>query len=341
MMMRRHGEGPMVASLAIAGLGRWGKVLVDSVQGRSETVRFAAAVVRDTARSGADAEARGLAVHGALDAVLADPSIDGVVLATPHSQHASQIIACARAGKPVFVEKPVTLTRASATEALAAAKAAGVPVAAGFNRRFLPVMRDLKALIDGGGLGTVLHIETHFSGNVAGRYRPGMWRIAPGESPAGGLAGSGIHQIDAIIHLAGPITEVYAVSTRRVHSFEMDDTTMVTFRLASGAVASLLTITATAPLWRITVFGTKGRAQAEGAADRRGSETLEVTLLSGDRQHRSYAPFDIERAELEAFADAITGRAPYPITMEEVLNGVAVFEAVSLSVERHGPVATG
>lgn len=330
-----------MTSLAIAGLGRWGKVLVDSVQGRSDSVRFTAAVVRDPARAAADAAARGLAVHDRLEAVLSDPTIDGVVLATPHSQHAAQIIACACAGKPVFVEKPVTLTRASAAEALAAAEAAGVAVAAGFNRRFLTVMRDLKALVESGELGTVLHIETHFSGNVAGRYRPGMWRIAPGESPAGGLAGSGIHQIDAIIHLAGPITEVFAVSTRRVHSFEMDDTTMVTFRLASGAVGSLLTMTATAPLWRITVFGTKGRAQAEGAADRRGTETLEVVLLTGDRQHRSYAPFDIERAELEAFAAAITGRAPYPIPAEEVLNGVATFEAVSLSIERHGPVAIG
>jgi predicted dehydrogenase len=324
----------MHSNLAIAGLGRWGKVLVDSVQGRSETVRFAAAVVRDPARSGGDAAARGLAVHTDLGAVLRDPAIDGIVLATPHSQHAAQIEACARAGKPVFVEKPVTLTRASADRAMDAAKAAGILVAAGFNRRFLSVVRDLKELVDNGALGTVLHIETHFSGNVAGRYQAGHWRIAPGESPAGGLAGSGIHSIDTIIHLAGAITEVYAVSTRRVHSFDMDDTTMVTFKLASGAVASLLTITATAPTWRVTVFGTKGKAQADGAADRRGTETLEVSLTSGDRQARTYAPFDIERAELEAFADAITGRAPYTVTADELLNGVSAFEAVPLSAAR-------
>jgi predicted dehydrogenase len=329
----------MPSTLAIAGLGRWGKVLVDSVQGRSDAVRFGTAVVRDPARSAADAAARGLALHTDLGAVLRDPAIAGIVLATPHSQHAAQIEACAAAGKPVFVEKPVTLTRASAEQAMAAAAKAGILVAAGFNRRFLPVMRDLKQMVDSGALGTVLHIETHFSGNVAGRYAPGHWRIAPGESPAGGLAGSGIHQIDTIIHLAGPIREVYAVSTRRVHAFDMDDTTMVTFRLASGAVASLLTITATAPLWRVTVFGTQGRAQAEGAAERRGSETLQVELTSGDTQLRRYAPFDIERAELEAFAAAIAGGAPYPVTAEDLLNGVAAFEAVPLSAARGAPMA--
>jgi predicted dehydrogenase len=323
-----------MTSLAIAGLGRWGKVLVDSVQGRSAKVNFSAAVVRDAARSGADAQARGMAVHTDLDAVLRDPTIHGVVLATPHSQHAAQIAACAAARKHVFVEKPVTLTRASAEPAFNAAKDAGIIVAAGFNRRWLTVVQDLKHMVDAGELGTILHIETHFSGNVAGRYAPGSWRIAPGESPAGGLAGSGIHQIDAIIHLAGPITQIYAVTTRRVHSFPMDDTTIVTFNLASGGVASLFTLTATAPTWRIVVFGTRGKAQADGVADRRGSETLEVTKTNGDRQTRTYAPFDIERAELEAFADAITGAAPYPIPVEHVLNGIAAFEAVSLSAER-------
>jgi predicted dehydrogenase len=119
----------------------------------------------------------------------------------------------------------------------------------------------------------------------------------------------------------------------------MDDTTMATFRLASGAVASLLTITATTPTWRIVVFGTRGKAQADGEAERRGSETLEVSMISGDRQMRRYAPFDIERAELEAFADAIAGRAPYPVSAAELLNGVAAFEAVPLSAARGTPVA--
>jgi predicted dehydrogenase len=328
-----------MTSLAIAGLGRWGRVLVDSVQGRSDRVRFAAAVVRDPNRSEADARARGLAVHTDLAAVLNDPAVAGIVLATPHSQHPWQIEACAAAGRPVFVEKPVTLTRASAEAAFAAATRAGILVAAGFNRRFLGVIADLKQLVDAGTLGTVLHIEAHFSGNVAGRYAPGHWRIAPGESPAGGLAGSGIHHIDAIIHLAGPIAEVFAVTTRRVHDVPMDDTTMVTFRLASGAIASLLCITATIPTWRLVVFGTKARAVVEGAADRRGTETLDVAFLNGDTLSRRYAPFDIERAELEAFADAIAGRTPYPIPLDQVLNGVAAFEAVSLSAARAAPVA--
>lgn len=325
-------------NLAIMGLGRWGRVLVDSVQGRSATVRFTHAIVRDPARAMEHATSRGLAVHAGLDAVIAGRTVQGVVLATPHSQHADQIVACARAGMPVFVEKPFALTRDSAARALDAARSAGIVVAAGHNRRFLPAIRDLKRLIRDGDLGTVLHIETHFSGNAAGRYAADNWRVAPGESPAGGLAGSGIHQIDTIIHLAGPIAEVFAASTRRVHVVPLDDTTSIQLRLASGALASVLTMTATAPTYRVVVFGTKGKAQLDGLAEKRGSEVLETTSTGGDRQVRTYAPCDIERAELEAFGDAIVGRETYPVSHEEILNGISAFEAVSASIARNAPV---
>ena len=144
--------------------------------------------------------------------------------------------------------------------------------------------------MDTGALGTVPHIKTHFSGNVAGRYKPRHCHIAPCESPAGGLAGSGIHSTDAITHLAGAITEVYAVTTKREHELDMDDTTMVTFKLASGAVAPLLTITASTPTWRIVFYGTRGKARAGVAADRRGAETLEVSLVTGDRRPATGSP---------------------------------------------------
>ncbi len=320
-------------SLAILGLGRWGKVLVDSVQGRSEHVRFAAAVGRDAVRIAADAAQRGLVVLADLNAALGDPAVDGIVLATPHSLHAAQIAACVAAGKPVLVEKPFTLTKTTAEAALQAGRDAGVLVAAAHNRRFLPAVVELRRMIADSELGTILHIETNFSGNVTGRYASDTWRLAPGESPAGGLAGSGIHHIDAIIHLAGPISEVFALTSRRVHDIPMDDTTAVMFRLASGATASLLTMTATSSLYRIQVFGTLGRVEINGA------ETMVVTRLDGSQTNFQPETLDIERAELEAFAAAIRDAAPYPITDADVLNGVAAFEAVSISAAANTPVS--
>ncbi|MCA3610945.1 MAG: Gfo/Idh/MocA family oxidoreductase [Methylobacterium sp.] len=325
-------------TLAIAGLGRWGKVLVDSVQGKSDKVRFGVAVTRDPAAAQAYCSPKGIRPISSLEAALADPAIDGIVLATPHSRHGDEVIACARAGKAVFVEKPFTLTRETAERALDAASKAGIIVAAGHNRRWLAPIMELKRMIEAGELGTILHIETNFSGNAVGRYTKEAWRVAPGESPAGGLAGSGIHQIDAVIHLVAPITEVYAVSVARIHDVPLDDTTVITFRLADGATASLLTMTATAATYRLQIFGTKAKVQIDGAAEKRGSETMEITSVSGERSVRQYAPADIERAELEAFADAISGKAPYPIRFAEILNGIAAFEAVSISAASGLPV---
>ena len=219
--------------LAIVGPGRWGRILVESVQGVSDKVQFTRAVARTPEKAAAWCAAQGIELGDDLGTTLADPDIDAVVLATPHSQHAEQIAAAAAAGKHVFCEKPVTLTRASVEAAMRAVRDAGVVFAAGHNRRFLPSIARMKTMIEGGELGTILHVEGNMSGHVGSRYTPDMWRVDPVESPAGGLAGSGIHVIDAMIHLLGPITAVTAQSDRLVHEIELDDTTNMLFRFES------------------------------------------------------------------------------------------------------------
>ena len=108
---------------AIVGLCRWGKTLVEAVQGKSEALRFTRAVSRDPQRLRDFAGRHGLEVVGALESVLADPTIDAVVIATPHSLHCQQIIAAADAGKAVFCEKPLTLKKTEAERAIEACRA--------------------------------------------------------------------------------------------------------------------------------------------------------------------------------------------------------------------------
>lgn len=312
-------------NLAIIGLGRWSRVLVDAVQDRSETVRFTHGVARTPANAEAYALAKGIALAPSLDAVLADPAVDGVVLATPHSQHEAQVVAAAAAGKHVFCEKPFTLTAASAARAIDAVTRAGVVLAVGHNRRFLPAIERMHAMIGEGRLGRLLHVEGNMSAHVGARYREGMWRVDPTESPAGGMAGSGIHLIDAMIHLLGPITEVQAQSHRVVHDIPFDDTTNMLFRFASGATGYLVALTATAPTTRLQVFGDAGSLEL------RGRTVLEHVPVLGERTTWTFPEVDIERAELEAFAAAIAGGQPFRVPLDEVLAGIEVFEAVPLS----------
>ena len=164
---------------------------------------------------------------------------------------------------------------------------------------------------------------------MGARYTPDMWRVDPVESPAGGMAGSGIHVIDTMIHLLGPISEVQAQSYRLVHEIEMDDTTSMLFRFSSGATGYLTAMTATAPIFRIQVFGDKGWAEL------RGEETLEINPVEGDREIRNFPACSTELAQFEAFAQAITEKAPFPISLDDVIAGIAAFEAVPISAANH------
>jgi predicted dehydrogenase len=307
---------------AIVGMGRWGQTLVSSVQGRQGSgIRFVAGCTGTPEKARGFAAENGIRLLEVYDAVLADPAVKAVVLATPHGQHAEQVIRAARAGKHVFVEKPFTLTRASAEAAVAACRDAGVVLALGHNRRFLPAVAEMKAMLAEGRLGTLLHVEGHFSGPGAVGYRPGMWRADRAESPLGGMGGMGIHMIDMIINLAGRFQSVAVHSYAQV-SATIDDTTAMLGRLEGGATVGFATLSLAPRHWRVALFGT------EGVLELQGHERLSYTPREGEGWVRQHERTDIEAAELAAFAAAVAGGRAYPLPVEEAVHGVAVFEAM-------------
>jgi predicted dehydrogenase len=171
------------------------------------------------------------------------------------------------------------------------------------------------------------------SGHVGARYTSDMWRVDPVESPAGGLAGSGIHVIDTMIHLLGPITSVTAQSDRLVHQIDLDDTTNMILKFASRATGYLTAMTATAPIFRIQVFADKGWLEL------RGETELTWMPVDGVRTTWTFPNVSTERLQLEAFAEAIRSGTAYPISLEDVVNGIAVFEGVSTSIAAGARVA--
>ena len=126
---------------AIVGLGRWGQSLVTSVQGRSDDIRFTLAPYPHPFARGGVLPRHGRDADRQLRGILADPNVDAVVLATPHSQHEAQVHGAAAAGKHVFVEKPITLDRRSADGPRQPRRKAGIVLAVGYCRRFHPVGR--------------------------------------------------------------------------------------------------------------------------------------------------------------------------------------------------------
>jgi predicted dehydrogenase len=322
---------------AIVGMGNWGRKLVDSVQGRNQAgLRFVAGCTGTIEKARGYATQHGIALHAEYKDVLADPRVKAVALATPHAQHAEQVIAAARAGRHVFVEKPFTLSKASAEAAVAACREAGVVLALGHNRRFLPAVAEMKAMLadgrPGGKIGTLLHVEGQFSGPGGFAYQPGAWRADRAESPLGGMGGMGIHMVDMIIHLAGRFRDVRVVSHARVLP-SIDDTTAMLAILESGATCNFATLAAAPRFWRVALFGT------DGLLELRGHEQLFFRARSGEEWVRDFPETDIERAELEAFAAAVAGGPAYPLPVEDAIHGVSVFEATRWAASSGGTCA--
>lgn len=315
------------------GLGRWGRNLVDAVQDRSDRIRFVAGVARTPASAADYAGERGLALTSDLGAVLDDPGIRAVVIATPHSTHGAQVRRAAAAGKHVYVEKPLALDVADAALAVDACANASVQLAVGFNRRFLPALTHLARIVADGGVGVPLHLEGNLSGPGGYTIAPGHWRGQASENPAGGMAPRGSHVVDAMTCLSGRVEWVMAQSQRRVLDTEADDTTSALLRFESGASASLVTLMATAETWRLRVLGSRGWAEMID------EDTLVVARMGEAPVTRKFPPTDTLRAALEAFADAITGEATFPVAPQDALHGVAVTAAIARSAQRGTRVA--
>jgi predicted dehydrogenase len=321
---------------AIIGLGRWGQNMVTCAAG-SERIRFVAGATRTPENARDFASKQGFPVHGDLDAVLLDPGVDAVVITTPHRSHVELITRAAKAGKHVFVEKPFTLNRADAQTAIEACRAAGVTLALGFNWRFQPALLEIRRMFTDGTLGRLLHVEGNFNGPSVFRYAPDHGRPDRTESPGGGLTGRGVHNMDAMIFLTGPVESVYAQSFRQVLDRGVDDTTSVLFRFRSGVTAYLGMVLATAECWRMQFFGTKGMVEV-GAIEHLPTWDMTVQMIDQPREVRRFQSERTERLELEAFADAIEGGRPCVMPIEDILAGVDGLEAILRSIDTGAPV---
>ena len=323
---------------AIVGLGWWGQTLVEAAEG-SDAIRFVSGTTRTMSDAVKDfAGAQGFRLVEGYDALLADPDLDAVVLATPHSTHAAQVIAAAEAGKHVYCEKPFALTKADAEAAVAAADRAGVALGLGYNRRFHPEMTKLRERIQAGELGVIMHVEANMTFPNALMLKPTQWRASRSETPCGGLTPMGVHAIDGMIDLCGNVDHVFCQSFTRVVEIDSDDTTSILFRMKDGMSGYLGTLTATGGGFSFQVFGSKGWVRLEGMTHVAGASseerrtrlfgTCKFKPAKGPAEVWDAETCDVSWASLEAFAAAAAGGPAYPIPVDQMIHGAAVTEAV-------------
>ncbi len=303
------------------------------MQGKSAELCFVRGHTRTCASAQGFCRAHGVPLVGSYEQILADPEIDAVVLATPHSLHESQIVAAAAAGKHIHVEKPITLDRATADRAVAAARKAGVVLAVGYCRRFHPSVVEVRRRLAQGWLGRVVAMVAQHTTSTAQFISPDNWRAAPEEAPGGALTAVGVHALDHMIEFAGRVRDVRCVTARTIPSTS-DDTTTVMLRFESGATGLIFCSVATATNFSFTLYGSKGLAeisrpnlQALRFVPTSDEPPTGAVLAPPDERHE-HAGFDMLSAELTAFARAIRERKPYPVPIEDVLHGMSVFDAI-------------
>ena len=191
--------------------------------------------------------------------------------------------------------------------------------------------------IAAGEIGQLRHIEGQFSGPPSYQIAPDNWRSNQTESPGGSMTARGVHVVDSMVDIAGLVTTVFAFSARLQLAIDVDDTTSCLLRFAGGVTGYLGTLHATTPFYRIHAFG------STGALEMRGETELIASDLAGKIERFTFDVVDKERAELEAFADAVAGKVKFVIAPEQIVNVVAVTEAVAASarsgeaVEIRGP----
>ena len=321
-------------NVAVIGLGWWGKRISESVV-QSDRFRLAAGMDIDRDAAQAFGSLHSVPVTLDYDEVLRDDGVDGVLIATPPSGHLDQVVRAVEAGKQVFCEKPLTLTRAGAEQMLAACEAQGVVLGLDHHMRYDPSREALRRLVTEGTLGKILHVEANHSHSVLAGVPEGHWRGMKSEGPASGFGGTGIHYTDIFISMLGPIEEMFAFREDRVLGFANGDVVSLQFRFADGTTGSVASIMATQPFTRLAVFGDQGWADlVDGGPNNGGARSkLSVTLRDGSQQTEEFEGSDTVRMALEAWADAVENGVPYRFTASEMLDNMSALEAITESVE--------
>lgn len=323
--------------IAIVGLGMAVTPHAKGLLDLHETVEVAYAHAPSAARREAFAARFPFPTCDSLETILADASVDAVAIFTPANTHAAIAERCAAAGKHVLLEKPIDVTTARAEATVAACRAAGVKLGIVLQHRFRPAALRLSELMRDGQLGQVVGCST-----VIRLWRPQSYYDEPGRGTlardgGGVLLSQGIHTLDLMLSLAGPIAEVtgYATTTP-VHRMETEDMVCAAARFANGAFGTIDATTAAYPgfLERIEIVGEKGTAVLVGTE-------LLVQLQSGERiamePDRSAGgtgadpmafPHDYHRAVMSDFIDAVrTDREP-KVTGEDALKVHRLIDAL-------------
>lgn len=311
--------------IGLVGLGYWGTRVAEAAAATPE-ITITRCFARTEATREAFAATYGCRPASSYAEMLADDDIEAVALITPNRAHHGQIMPAIEHGKHIFVDKPVTATLEEGVEVVKAVREAGLVMAVDHECRWEPPVRKMKQMLDEGVLGHVLMVEGNISTTTGTKIQPTEWRWHRSECPGGPLIQIGIHHIDLLQYLLGPIIRVHGWQKHQVLDAPIDDTTVTLLEFKDGTLGYLGSGYAAARSAWIHVYG----GAAVGIYDRFKGLDFSGTLLDDDPERWRVPPASYDdpivmiQDALADFARCVrTGRRP-EVTGLDSLTALAV-----------------
>jgi predicted dehydrogenase len=224
--------------VACIGMGWWSDVLADAIV-RSGKLRIAACFTRSDEKRQAFAAKYGCRAAPRYEAILEDSSIEAIINTTPNNVHMETTCAAAAARKHVFLDKPIANTVADARALTAACRKAGVVLALGYQRRKESHFRWVRKQIDHGVFGKLVNAEANISRDRLGQFDLNSWRYTAAGMPGGVMLQIGIHYVDVLEYLVGPVKAVNGRFAQLVLPGDNPDVASLVLEHENGALSTL------------------------------------------------------------------------------------------------------
>ena len=324
-------SGPV--GIALIGMGWWGQKILNVLQAAPADIRVVRAVEPNLETVKAACAEKGVPLSADYADALNDPAVEAVVLATPHALHEAQIEAAVAAGKHVFCEKPLALTKAGAEKAVALCRDAGLVLGMGHERRWEPPIAEMLAKADAGDLGRIHQIEANFSHDKFLSLDRNNWRLKADQAPAGGMTATGIHLLDLSVRLLGPAESVLCICEQLSSDLPQGDTVAAYVKFRGGGTSYVSASLANPFMSRFTVYGAKGWIDIRDKAHVEAPAGWIVTsaMAGGPIATVEIPPAEPVKDNLVCFARAVRGVEAYPITAAQLVDNIALLEAVFAS----------
>ena len=328
--------------LGLVGLGEWGEQ-VAAAAALDPGVTLVSCYARSPETRGLFAKRFGCVPCTSYQGMLDDSGIEGVVVMTPNKAHREHVVAAAEHHKHCLVTKPISTSIEDGQAMIRACEEAEVTLAVGHQSRREPALRKLRELLESDELGTPVMVECNISSGRGLEIQPQQWRWTTDECPSGPLILLGVHHVDSLQYLLGPIVRVQGWQRRRLTSAEIDDVTCTLLEFESGLLGYLGASYVSGEACWIKVYGTSGVAHYD---QHTGLVLSKDSWEGGRTRYPKAAGIDLQevpiatmREEIAEFAECIrTGKKP-DIDGDQALRNLAVVLAAIQSGETDKPAS--